>query len=565
MSEKNNSSFKALKIKRTALVCCAALLFCALGTGLYLALTGQTSTLLLQEVRESGVPKGFLPAEVAGEPAPRGGESIALLSPRSGEEKMVLTDDLFIIEDDQEAVAAEAVLAQEIDAAAKEQASQEMEASQERSASRQNRLARLQQRLDKVREQHNADRPEDSSRVSAAEEQALAQAEQGAPVQEAVSSLDEGSVQKGVIASGETVSQLLDEYLSPAAVEELEDVCKDVFPLNTIRAGHAYAVTLFEGQFKRFEYEINREKKLVVKKTEQGFEVGEQKLAFETYTVRLDGEISLSLFGALERLGEHGELALQLADIFGWQIDFIRDIRVGDTFRVLVEKRLRNEKFMGYGDILAAEFVNQGKHHQGYLFHDESGIPGYYDNEGHSLRKAFLKAPLQFSRISSDFSWRRLHPILKKYRPHPGIDYAAPTGTPVRAVGNGTVISKGWSGGGGHTVKIRHMNGYETLYMHLSRYARIAKGQKVEQGEIIGYVGSTGLSTGPHLDFRMKKNGQYINPRKVENPNAASLPQHMMPAFAKRSQKLASLLDDQEFSPVRDFAVETYLPDVAAR
>jgi len=555
----NNKSPLSQKTGKFAKPGLAALLLCVLAAGVYLAISGGASeTSPLHVDKDAGL-EGFVPVEVSGRAVPHmykePGEGFAR---QAGQAEPAMQDEDVLAEAG--IMPGETALsAREVDAALAEEQARTQADLQGDAQSRRQRLARLQQRLDKIRDKHDQSR-------SAEEAQSVAgETADEAPVQEAATTLAEGSVQKGTIARGETVSRLLDEYLSPAEVEQLEDSCKEVFPLHTIRAGHAYAVTLYEGDFKRFEYEIDREKKLVVSRTENGFEASEKRLAFETYTVRLDGEISLSLFGAIERIGESGELAMQLADIFGWEIDFIRDIRVGDTFRVLVEKRMRNGKFMGYGEILAAEFVNQGRRSQGYLFHDEAGLPGYYDAEGNSLRKAFLKAPLEFSRISSDFSWRRLHPILKKYRPHPGIDYAAPTGTPVRTVGNGTIIAKGWMGGGGNTVKIRHMNGYETLYMHLSRFARIAKGDKVEQGEIIGYVGSTGLSTGPHLDFRMKKNGYYINPHKVENPKAASLPQHMMPAFSKRAQKLASLLDDKDFSPVRDFAVETYMPDVAAR
>lgn len=404
---------------------------------------------------------------------------------------------------------------------------------------RSNRLARLRERLDKVRQKHAHSAP---GAVSASND-----------------------AQKGVIASGQTISQLLEGYLSPAEIQQMADTCKEVYPLSQVRAGNSYAFTLVDGKLSRFEYDIDREKKLVVRKTAAGFEVGEKQLEFDTYTVRLAGNISLSLFGAVERLGENGALAMRLADIFGWEIDFIRDIRVGDTFRVLVEKRMRNGKLLGYGEILAAEFVNQGVPYQGFLFHDDTGHPGYYNVEGDSLKKAFLKAPLEFSRISSNFTWRRLHPILGTYRPHPGVDYAAPTGTPVKAVGNGTVTRVGWVRGGGNAVYLRHMNGYMTTYMHLSRFARgLRKGDKVEQGEVIGYVGSTGLATGPHLDFRMKHNGQFINPNKVENPKAASLPQSMMTEFSERVRRLAALLDDEEFQPVRDFALDTHGPDLAA-
>lgn len=367
----------------------------------------------------------------------------------------------------------------------------------------------------------------------------------------------EGTVTNGVINSGETVSVLLRDYLDAAAVKQLEKACEDVFPLNRLRAGRPYALTVWEGEFKRFEYEIDNERKLLVERTPEGFTAQDKRLEFEMYTVRAAGSITLSLFGAVERVGEGGELAMKLADIFGWEIDFLRDIRSGDSFKVLAEKRVRNGQRLGYGSVLAAEFVNQGRSYQAYLFHDEDGRPGYYDENGGSMRKAFLKAPLEFTRVSSGFTWRRLHPILGKYRPHPGIDYAAPTGTPIKAVGNGTVIFKGWMSGGGNSIRLRHANGYETTYMHLSRFASgLGKGTKVQQGEVIGYVGSTGLSTGPHLDFRMKKNGQYIDPHKVENPQAEALPASLMVEFRKRVRTLSAHLNNENFKPVLDLALD---------
>jgi murein DD-endopeptidase MepM/ murein hydrolase activator NlpD len=422
---------------------------------------------------------------------------------------------------------------------------EERDANQEQLAAgeadaRTRRLAQLKKRLDAMRKAQGEERVAGDNGAM----HQLAEAEQ-----------PDGSVTKGVINSGETVSMLLRDYLDASAVKQLEKVCEDVFPLNRLRAGRPYALTVWQGEFKRFEYEIDNERKLLVERTPGGFTAQDKRLEFEMYTVRAAGSITLSLFGAVERAGEGGELAMKLADIFGWEIDFLRDIRSGDSFKVLTEKRMRNGKRLGYGSVLAAEFVNQGRRYQAYLFHDEEGRPGYYDENGGSMRKAFLKAPLEFSRISSGFTWRRLHPILGKYRPHPGIDYAAPTGTPVKAVGSGTVIFKGWMSGGGNSIKLRHANSYETTYMHLSRFASgLGKGTKVQQGEVIGYVGSTGLATGPHLDFRMKKNGQYINPHKVENPQAEALPESLMTAFRERVRTLSAHLENDTFQPVLDLA-----------
>jgi murein DD-endopeptidase MepM/ murein hydrolase activator NlpD len=237
--------------------------------------------------------------------------------------------------------------------------------------------------------------------------------------------------------------------------------------------------------------------------------------------------------------GETPALAIRLADIFAWDIDFIRDIRVGDTFVAVVEKRSRDGQFVGYGRIEAAQFVNQGEAYHGFLFADAQGNAQYFDEQGRSLRKAFLKAPLNFTRISSGFTLNRLHPVLGYRRPHPAIAYAAPMGTPVKTVGDGVVLQRGWDKGGGNYIKIRHNGVYETVYMHLKGFAKgIANGARVRQGQVIGYVGSTGMSTGPHLDFRMKKNGTYINPRTIKSPPADPVARERMAEFMSHIQPL---------------------------
>jgi murein DD-endopeptidase MepM/ murein hydrolase activator NlpD len=198
---------------------------------------------------------------------------------------------------------------------------------------------------------------------------------------------------------------------------------------------------------------------------------------------------------------------------------------------VVVEKRYREGEFKGYGRILAARFVNQDTPYEGFLLED-GGRGEYYTADGKSLRKAFLKAPLDFRRISSGYSNARLHPVLNIVRPHHGIDYAAPTGTPIKAIGSGTVVAVARTKAAGKYVKIRHMNGYESAYLHMSRYARgIRSGQKVAQGQVIGYVGATGYATGPHLDFRMKRYGKYLNPSRVTNPRSQPVSRERMDEF----------------------------------
>lgn len=351
-------------------------------------------------------------------------------------------------------------------------------------------------------------------------------------------------VQEGAIASGQTASALLCELLSPGEIHELAQDCKEVFSLTRLRVGQPYALTSHAGKFVKLEYEINADERLVVTRDCDCFKAEIEAIHYDVELKRIAGSVDSNLFLAVTSTGEGPELAMKLADIFGWEVDFIRDIRAGDRFKALVEKRYRKGEFAGYGRVLAAEFTNQGKDFQGFLYQDHDGVSGYFDAAGNSLKRAFLKAPLSFTRISSGFTMKRFHPVLHKYRAHPAIDYAAPTGTPVMTVGDGRVIGKGWDNGGGNYVKIRHGNGYETTYMHLSRFARgVAKGKWVSQGDVIAYVGATGLATGPHLDFRMKRHGQYVNPTHIENPRADALGKDELPAFLTIVQERLPMLE----------------------
>ncbi len=225
------------------------------------------------------------------------------------------------------------------------------------------------------------------------------------------------------------------------------------------------------------------------------------------------GELKRSLFEAVEALGESPQLVLELVEIFSSDFDFTADSRGGDRFRLLVEKRYAGEQFVDYGQILVAQYLSDGRILTGVGFEPAGGRNAYYDLDGRSLKKTFLKSPLEFTRVTSGFTYARPHPILGGVRPHLAVDYGAPVGTPVRAVADGTVVLAGWNGGNGIQVHLRHHAGYETLYNHLARLGPgVRTGTRVSQRDVIGYVGSTGLSTGPHLDYRVKKNGRFVNP-----------------------------------------------------
>src|SRR2546429_5367165 len=271
---------------------------------------------------------------------------------------------------------------------------------------------------------------------------------------------------------------------------------------------------------------------------EGGFAAHVSEIPLKTEIVAVTGRVEDSLFNAVEDAGESPELAMRLAQIFGYDLDFSTDPRHGDTFRMVLEKRkYLDGQTAGYGKILAAEYENAGKKYQALLFHDPAGRPGYYSADGKSLQKAFLRSPLKFGApVTSHFSRARFHPILKTYRPHVGTDYGAPGGTPVQTIGSGRVEFAGRKGGEGNMVQITHPNGYATMYLHLSRMF-VRNGEHVEIGKIIGLVGSTGLSTGPHLDFRILQKGQYKNFEKLGLPPSDPVSKKNLPEFAAVSEQ----------------------------
>src|ERR1700685_985185 len=304
------------------------------------------------------------------------------------------------------------------------------------------------------------------------------------------------------------------------AVARLISSAQSVFDLRHLRAGNRLAVgRSVLGELRSVRYRIDTDRVLTIAPQGGDFHSAIEIIPSETERVGVMGEVHGSLFEAVINAGEKPELAMRLAQIFGWDLGFFTHPRPGDTFRVVVEKKLlSNGEVLSYGRILAAEYKNGSHPYGAVLFHDASGTPAYFTPEGKSMKKAFLHSPLKFAAsITSHFSAHRFHPILKEYRPHLGIDYAAPSGTPVQTIGEGRVIFAGAKGGAGNLVEIQHTNGYTTYYMHLSRIL-VRSGQRVEQGQSIGLVGMTGLATGPHLDFRIQKQGQFLNFERLPLP-----------------------------------------------
>ena len=255
------------------------------------------------------------------------------------------------------------------------------------------------------------------------------------------------------------------------------------------------------------------------------------------------GVIDHSLFVASQRAGLSDEVTMRLAQIFQWDIDFVLDIRKGDEFHVLYEELYLGENFIGNGRILAAEFVNRKDTHQAILYTNEQGDEHYYNPEGDSMRKAFLRAPVSFSRISSNFNLRRKHPLFKTNKPHRGIDYAAPTGTPVVAAGDGRVVQASKNAASGNFIVLQHGEQFTTKYLHLSKFARnLSKGKRVKQGQTIGYVGRTGWATGPHLHYEFVVNGTHRNPRTVKLPKATPVPEAERARFVDQTTPHLALL-----------------------
>jgi murein DD-endopeptidase MepM/ murein hydrolase activator NlpD len=260
--------------------------------------------------------------------------------------------------------------------------------------------------------------------------------------------------------------------------------------------------------------------------------------------ILISGRIDSTLYGALLAQGESPLLIDRMNDVFQWDIDFFR-LRRGDQFRAIVEKRFRGDDFVGYGPVTAARFEHDGLVYEAFLHNAEDGTSGYYTREGRPVKKQFLKAPLKFPRITSGYTHRRFHPVLKKYRPHLAIDYGAPTGTPIMSTADGVVEFAGRGGGEGNYVRIRHTRNLETWYLHLSRFApEIRKGVRVEQGQVIGYVGATGLATAPHLDYRVRQKGQWINPLELRSITPDPLEKRQLEEFLTRVGGLVARLDE---------------------
>jgi murein DD-endopeptidase MepM/ murein hydrolase activator NlpD len=339
----------------------------------------------------------------------------------------------------------------------------------------------------------------------------------------------------GKIEKGETLFDIFKKYhLDVRDLFKLREASADIYKLKDVCPYRAYKIVVNErDKIESFAYSIDDDTILNIKNTDSGYCAEKIPIRYEKRIRYIGGIIRDNLISSMNDTDGDLMLALKLSDIFAWDIDFTTDLRNGDVFKIVVEGLYQNGEFKKFGDVLSAEFINNGKVYRAYRF-EAGGRADYYNEDGQSLRRAFLKAPLNFRRISSFFSRKRFNPILKIWRPHHGLDYAAPTGTPVSASGDGTVVFVGRRGGYGNLIELRHGNGYTTYYGHLSRSRKgIRRGKKVAQGEVIGYVGSTGLSTGPHLHYEMRINNRPLNPLSVKIPHGESVPRKEIAAFKR--------------------------------
>lgn len=316
--------------------------------------------------------------------------------------------------------------------------------------------------------------------------------------------------------------------------------------LKSIYPGHELTLFLDQnGKLMALSYVLGPLDTLVLEREGKVFTSRQITAKPEILLAYKHGVIDHSLFVASQRAGLTDNLTMRLAQIFQWDVDFVLDIRPGDAFFVLFEELYHDGKFVGHGNILAAEFVNQRDHYRAMQYVGEDGTEDYFSPDGNNMRKAFLRAPVEFSRISSNFNLRRVHPLFKKVRPHRGIDYAAPQGTPILAAGDGRVSKATTKTANGKYVVIQHGEQFVTKYLHLSRFARgVRSGAKVTQGQVIGYVGATGWATAAHLHYEFLVNGVHKNPRTVSLPDAVPIDNQEMPRFKEQTRTYATLLDN---------------------
>ncbi len=349
----------------------------------------------------------------------------------------------------------------------------------------------------------------------------------------------------GAIKQGQTFADALSaKGLSHHLIHQLARALRPHLNFRKIPAGATFQATMAKsGDLHRFLYQASPLESYEVIPKGTGYQVAKHEVPIERRVEKIAGKLKSSLFESMDALGEKPDLTIQLVNIFLWDFDFNSNAQLGDQFRLLVEKEYGGGKFLRYGKILIAQYETRKKTYTGIYFKTQRGKGDYYTVNGRSVRKTFLRSPVRFTRISSRYSHRRRHPVLGGVKPHLAVDYAAPHGTPVWAVADGVVLSAGRNGGNGKSILIQHRLGYRTMYNHLSRFARrIRKGARVRQKQVIGYVGSTGLATGSHLDYRVIKNGRFVNPLTQKFIPGDPIPKSQRARFRRLRDQLVKQL-----------------------
>jgi murein DD-endopeptidase MepM/ murein hydrolase activator NlpD len=354
------------------------------------------------------------------------------------------------------------------------------------------------------------------------------------------------------VKRGQTLSTIFDAQGLPTLDwVQIVRLGGETHRLKRLRAGDALHLRKGPEGLQELSYALDEARTLQVSRTDTGFEAITLAAEIERRPTYASGTLASSLYESGLAAGLPPALIIEMADVFGYDIDFAQDIRVGDRFTVIYEELFKNGDKLRAGNILAAEFVNQGKSLRAVRYTDPQGNSGYYAPEGQSLRKSFIRTPLDVFRVSSNFSRGRYHPVLNRIRAHLGTDYAAGTGTPIKATGDGRVVFMGAKGGYGKTIILKHGSSYETLYAHMSRFrSGLGYGSRVQQGQVIGYVGATGLATGPHLHYEFRVNGVHRDPRRVTLPRASALPRQHLEHFRASSTPLLTQLEALSASQV---------------
>ena len=355
--------------------------------------------------------------------------------------------------------------------------------------------------------------------------------------------LDSLICREGKVRNGQFFSTLLTSLgLSAGEAYNLTQNCGDVFDVRTLRIGNSYKAYYSSDTLQYLVYDRDRTSQIIFQ-CQPPYEISVCEKSVTVEQRYADVTISNSLWVDMTNAGVSPNLILSLSDIYAWTVDFF-GLQKGDRFRVLYDERMCEDEVIAVDTVRYAIFTHNGTDYPAVMYSQKDGGNIYWNEKGESMRKAFLKAPLKYSRVSSGFSHARRHPVTRKVQPHYGVDYAAPAGTPVMSIGDGVVTSVKYEGAGGNTVRITHNSVYKTAYLHLSKYAKGLKvGQRVRQGEVIGYVGSTGRSTGPHLDFRVWKNGSPVNPLKMDSPPAEPLKGEHKTAFEGMAEKYKAQID----------------------